>query len=117
MEKSTEIFTIIKIPRKGCHCICLSVILIDSVYRKDKSYYPQVFFEECKYVVKQKKMSKSITDNIEVSSDDILQKNMSFLSLGLESSISRNITKTFFENKKIRNSFRAGFIFNFSSLG
>ena len=63
-----------KIPRKGCHCICLSVILIDSVYRKDKSYYPQVFFEECKYVVKQKKMSKSITDNIEVSSDDILQK-------------------------------------------
>ena len=31
-----------KIPKEGLQCICLSVILIDSVYRKDKSYYPQV---------------------------------------------------------------------------
>ena len=32
--------------------ICLSVILIDSVYRGGKSYYPQVILEECKYIVK-----------------------------------------------------------------
>ena len=30
-----------KIPKEGCQCICQSVILIDSVYRKDKNYYPQ----------------------------------------------------------------------------
>ena len=29
--------------------------MIDSVYRKDKNYYPQVFLEECKYFVKEKK--------------------------------------------------------------
>ena len=31
-------------------CICLSVILIDSVYRKGKNYHAQVFLEEFKYV-------------------------------------------------------------------
>ena len=47
MEKSTQNFTIIKY-----QYICLLVILIDSVYRKDKNYYPRAFLEECKYVVK-----------------------------------------------------------------
>ena len=48
----------------------LTVILIDSVYRKDENYYPQVFLEECKYVVKERKMSVFITDKIEIFSDD-----------------------------------------------
>ena len=56
-----------KIPKQGSQCICLSVILIDSVYRTAKNYYPQVFLEECKYVVKEKKMLEYITD--EISSD------------------------------------------------
>ena len=30
-------------------------MLIDSVYKKDTNYYPQVFLKECKYVVKEKK--------------------------------------------------------------
>ena len=34
-----------------------------------KKYYPQVFLEECKYVVKQKKMPEFITDDIETYSD------------------------------------------------
>ena len=49
--------------------ICLSVILIDSVFRTGKNYYPQVFLEECKYVVKEKKITKYIIDDIEISSD------------------------------------------------
>ena len=43
-----------KIPKEGFHRICLSVTLINSVYKKDKNYYPQVFLE-CKYVVKENK--------------------------------------------------------------
>ena len=35
-----------------------------------KNYYPQVFLEECKYVVKEKIMLKYITDDIEISSDE-----------------------------------------------
>ena len=30
--------------KEGFHCICLSVILIDSVFKIGKTYYPQVFF-------------------------------------------------------------------------
>ena len=50
-----------KISKEGLRCICLSVILTDSTYRKDKEYYPQAFLEECKYVAVGKKMSKLVT--------------------------------------------------------
>ena len=58
-----------KIPEEDSQFICLSVILIDSVFRTGKSYYPQVFLEECKYVVKEKKIPNYIIDNVEISSD------------------------------------------------
>ena len=45
-----------KIPQQSSKFICLSVILIDSVFRTGKNYYPQVQVEECKYVAKEKKM-------------------------------------------------------------
>ena len=43
-----------KILKESSQLICLSVILIDSVFRTGKNYYPQVFLEECKYVAKEK---------------------------------------------------------------
>ena len=46
-------------------CIWLLVILIDSAFRT----YPQVFLEECKYVIKENKIPKYISDNVEISSD------------------------------------------------
>ena len=58
-----------KIPKEGTQLICLSVILINSVFRKGKIYYPQVFLGECKYVVQEKKIPKYIIDHIEISSD------------------------------------------------
>ena len=58
-----------KIPKEGSQFICLSVILIDSVFRTGKNYYPQVFLEECKYAVKEKKIPKYIIDDIGISSD------------------------------------------------
>ena len=59
-----------KIPKEGSQLVCRSVILIDSVFRTDKNYYPQVFLEEFKCVVKGKTMPEYITDEIEISSDD-----------------------------------------------
>ena len=50
--------------------MCLSVILIDSVYRTDKARYPQEFSEEYKYFLKEKKISNNITDDTNISSDD-----------------------------------------------
>ena len=44
--------------------------MIDSVFRTVKNYYPQAFLEKCKYVVKEKKMPKYITDDMKISSDE-----------------------------------------------
>ena len=57
-------------PKERSQFICLLVILIDSVYRIRKNYYPQVFLEECKYFSKDKKMPQYITVDTDISSDD-----------------------------------------------
>ena len=44
--------------------------MADSVYKKDKNYYPQVFFDECKYVVKDENKSKFITNDISADYSD-----------------------------------------------
>ena len=43
--------------------------MIDSVFKACKNYYPQVFLEECKYVVKEKKIPEYIIDDIEIFFD------------------------------------------------
>ena len=50
-EKINTNFHNNEIPREGSQVICFSVILINSVFNTGKNYYPQVFFEECRYVV------------------------------------------------------------------
>ena len=45
-------------PKEGCYYVCLSVILIASIFKMDKNYYPEVFSEKCKYIVKEKKNYK-----------------------------------------------------------
>ena len=64
-----------KIPKEGFQCTCPSVLLIRTVYRKDKDCYSQVVLEEFKYVVTEIKMSKFINDDKEISSDDSDRKN------------------------------------------
>ena len=56
--------------KEGFQYICLLVILIDSVFRTDKNYYPQVLLEECKYIVKENKIPKYIIEDIGIPSDE-----------------------------------------------
>ena len=49
-----------KIPKEGSQCIYLSVILVDSNFRTGKKYYPRVFLEEFKYVVKEKRCQSTL---------------------------------------------------------
>ena len=58
-----------KISKESSQFICLSVILINSVFRTGKIFYPQVFLEKCKYVVQEKEVSEYITNKIKVFSD------------------------------------------------
>ena len=44
-----------KIQRKRSQCTCLSVILIHTVFKMVKNFYPQVYLKECKYILKEKR--------------------------------------------------------------
>ena len=49
--------------------ISSTIILIESVFRTGINFYLEVFLEDCKYVVKEKKIPKYITDDLEIFSD------------------------------------------------
>ena len=50
------------------HHKCLSLIILDSVIRANKKYYPQKLLEECKYEIKKNKMENLINDDLDPSS-------------------------------------------------
>ena len=43
---------------------CLSLIMLDSVVKVGKKYYPQVFLEECKYIKRKNKIFNYINDDL-----------------------------------------------------
>ena len=45
-------------------------MFINSVFKRGKNYYLQVFWEECKHVIKEKKVPKYIISDIEISDSD-----------------------------------------------
>ena len=49
---------------------CLSLIMLDSVVKVGKKYYPQVFLEECKYIKRKNKMFNYINDDLEMTLSD-----------------------------------------------
>ena len=53
-------------PKVGSNYICLAVILIDSVLKKDETFYEQVFSKECKYI---EKVIRNTTDDLEAFTD------------------------------------------------
>ena len=60
-----------KIPKGNGTHKCLSLIMLDSVLRGNKKYYPEILLEECKYENKNNKMENVINDNLNpISSDE-----------------------------------------------
>ena len=51
-------------------CKCLSIIMINSVIKAKKKYYPQIFLEECKYEQVKINMKNLIDDDLEKSESD-----------------------------------------------
>ena len=45
-------------------------MMLDSVIRVNKKYYPQTLLEECKYVIRKNKMEKLINNDLNLSSSD-----------------------------------------------
>ena len=54
-----------KMPKEKVTCKCLSIIMLDSVIKAKKKYYPQTLLEECKYEPKKIKMESLIDDDLE----------------------------------------------------
>ena len=59
-----------KVPKGDASYKCLSLIMLDSIFKVGKKYYPQVFLEECKYVKRKNKMVNYINDDIDITSSD-----------------------------------------------
>ena len=56
-----------KMPNENAPCKLLSIIMIDSVIKANKKYYPQTFLEECKYVQEKIKLENHIDEDLEKS--------------------------------------------------
>ena len=59
-----------KVPKENASYKCLSLIILVSVIRVNKKYYPQTLLEECKYVIKKNKTENLINDNLDLNSSD-----------------------------------------------
>ena len=59
-----------KVHQENASYKCLSLIMLDSVIRVNKRYYPQTFLEECKYVIIKNKMKNLINDDLDLISSD-----------------------------------------------
>ena len=65
----SQIF-IIKKCQKKAPCKCLSIIIIDSVIKANKNYYPQTFLEECKHIQEKTKIENYINEDLENSDSE-----------------------------------------------
>ena len=59
-----------KRPKEKAPCKCLSIIVIDSVIKANKKYYPQTLLEECKYIQEKIKIENYINEDLENSESD-----------------------------------------------
>ena len=63
-----------KVPKEKSPYKCLSIIILDSVIKTNKKYYPQTYLEECKYAQKKIKIENYIDDDLKSDSDSHEEK-------------------------------------------
>ena len=56
-----------KVPKENTSYKCLSSIMLDSVIRLNKKYYPQTLLEECKHVIRKNKMENLVNGDLDLS--------------------------------------------------
>ena len=57
-------------PKEKAPWKCLSIIMIDSVVKANKNYYPQTLLEERKYIQEKTKTENYINEDLENSGSD-----------------------------------------------
>ena len=53
-------------PKDASRCISFSIILSDSVFAIDKTYFQRFFLEECKDLFKERKMERYFDSDYEI---------------------------------------------------
>ena len=51
--------------KEKSQCKCLSIILLHSVIKANKNYYPETFLEECKYMQEKINTENYIDEDLE----------------------------------------------------
>ena len=85
-------------PKEKAPCKCLSIIMLDSVSKANKKYYPQTFLEGCKYVQEKIKTQNYIDEDLEKNEADstlIMKKNLALIMMNM-----RNKFKNYFNTIK-----------------
>ena len=59
-----------KMPKEKAPFKCLSIIMLDSVVKANKKYYPQAFLEDCKYAQEKIKTENYIDEDLEKIESD-----------------------------------------------
>ena len=59
-----------KMLKEKAPCRCFSIIIIDSVIKANKKYYPQTLLEECKYIQEKIKIENYVNKDLENSESD-----------------------------------------------
>ena len=59
-----------KVPKENASYKWISLIMLGSVIRVNKKYYPQTLLEECKYVIRKNKMENLFNNDLSLSSSD-----------------------------------------------
>ena len=59
-----------KKPKEKVPCKCLSIIMLDSVIKANKKYYPQTFLKECKYIQEKVKTENYNDEELDNDSND-----------------------------------------------
>ena len=70
MDKVNTNFQGKNIPKENSPYKCLSLIMLNSVIKASKKYYPQTLLEECKYEAKKTKMENLINHELESRSSE-----------------------------------------------
>ena len=84
-----------KMPKEKAPCKCLSIIMLDSVIKTNKKYYPQTFLEECKYVQEKLKTENYIDEDLEKKGNQIVALMMKQNLILIMMNMTNNLLKVF----------------------
>ena len=65
-----------KMPKENALCKCLSIVMVHSVIKANKKYFPQALLEECKYLQEKIKIEILIDDDLGSDSNDEIESDI-----------------------------------------